>query len=460
MSQTRPPLPAPSLPPSALTGRIPRWMVLLLCLLLTATQADARPLAAASDGIVSGHVLNGSVNNQPIGGAQVDLHLFDAAGDRPVTSVRSDAGGGFRFTGVDTSPSLRYRVSTTFAGVPYASNAISFASGIEQTADVTVYATTEDGSAIRVDRFSILITSADAKKRLLTIVESYRVQNAGSSTYVGQVINGIRQTVQVPLFGGASMLIPEAGFSADDAVTTASGFALTSPVLPGPNIYIYSYQVPYRASRLDVSREIAYPTALVEVILPGSLQMSSPQLKTHATLQIGGHNFDAIQAENLTPGSPVRLDVSGLPLAGNQLLPLDSLSTQLLLVAIVVFTALATVIVARRPAPAPAEADERRRLVRQLARLEDRFEAGHMSRAAYTREREAALAPLRLLTMPKERSLDAPARTPAFSPREEATHQEDRAPGPARAISPTSSEPHTERPHRSAPDADAPLGKT
>lgn len=417
---------APSKPCPRSTGHHRcRLSLVLFCLVLLARHVGAGSLAAASDGVVSGHVLNGSVNNQPLGGVQVNLHLVDAAGDRLIMSVTSDESGGFRFTGVDTSPSLRYRVSTTFAGVPYASNAIGFASGTEQTADVTVYATTEDASAIRVDRLSILITSADAKKQLLTLVESYRVQNAASSTYVGQVTNGIRQTVQIPLFGGASMLIPEAGFSADDAVTTASGFALTTPVLPGPNIYIYSYQVSYRSSRLDVSRDIAYPTALIEVILPGSLQISSPQLKTHATLQIGGHNFDAIQSGNLTPGGPVRLDVSGLPLAGTQLLPLDSLRTQLLLVAIVVAAALATVVVARRQAPAPAVADERQQLLRQLARLEDRFEAGHVSRAEYAREREAAMAPLRLLTMLKEPNADTPARSSSFSLREEANHQED-----------------------------------
>jgi hypothetical protein len=412
-------------------------LVLAGVALVARTVRPAPPVWAAQSGSVSGLVQNGSPGGQALGGVEVDLHGFDGSTDQVITSTTSDATGAFHFDNIEINTAAQYSVSVTFDKVPYFSQPFTFASGSQQTADLTVYSTTSSDAAISLDRLSIVIANVDSKQRMLTLVESYHVNNSAPETYVGQLVGSSVQSLRFPLFGGAQALTPEGGFNLSDATSIPSGFALSTPVLPGASTIVFAYQIAYRGHALTLDRTLAYTSALTEVILPGGISVSSPQLSVPSTVSIGGQTLDTIQAENLQAGASVRLQLTGLPISGGSLLPLDSLQTQLLLVGIVILAAALSIAAYRRRAAQQPVADvvaERRQLLRQIARLDDRFEAGRIQKPAYAREREAAKARLRKLlatsngrqTMGDEQRATSRPETEATGDKERATSNEHR----------------------------------
>jgi len=380
--------------------------VLRILLLISATAvlacAASGVLAAPASqvGSVSGQVRNGSPGGRTLNGIEVDLHAFDGTNDQVIATTTSDATGSYHFENVEINGSAQYSVSATFAKVPYFSPPFKFDASGRQTADLSVYNTTASDAAVSIDRLSIVVANVDAKQRLLTLVESYHFNNSGQATYVGQLVGSQLQSLRFPLFGGAESLTPEAGFQLADATSIASGFALSLPVLPGPSTIVFAYQVPYRDPTLVLDRTLAYKTAVAEVILPGGVNVSSPQLNGQGAVSVGGQTLATIQGTGLTPGAAVRLEISGLPLSGGSFLPLDSLRTQLILVVIVIGAAALSVVAYRGRAGRQRAAElgtERQQLLRRIAQLDDRFEAGKLDQGSYAREREQAKARLREL---------------------------------------------------------------
>ena len=383
-----------------------RVLALLLlagvAVMLRGGPAGAASVLAVQPASVSGQIRNGSAGGQTLGGVEVDLHAFDGSNDQIVATTTSDAAGSYHFENLTINQSAQYSVSVTFAKVPYFSPPFKFDASGHQATDLTVYNTTASDAAIAIDRLSIVIANVDAKQRLLTLVESYHFNNSGSETYVGQLAGSQLQTLRFPLFDGAQSLTPEGGFQLSDATSIPSGFALSLPVLPGASTIVFAYQVPYRGRALALGRVLAYRTTLAEVILPGGMNVNSPQLSGQGTVSVGGQNLATIQGKELQPGADVRLDLSGLPLGGGTFLPLDSLGTQLLLVAIVITAAAVSVGAyrgrgGRRPAAGPNA--ERRRLLQRIAQLDDRYETGELEQGKYTRERQAAKARLREIAL-------------------------------------------------------------
>ncbi|MGI8550095.1 MAG: hypothetical protein ACR2PL_04730 [Dehalococcoidia bacterium] len=366
-----------------------------LYLLLLLALAEPRPAKAAPDGMVTGQVHNGSAAAAAVPGVDVSLHRFDGTTDRVAATATTDVNGSFQFAAVETEPSLRYLAVAAFQGVAYSSRPLSFAVGSLATAEITVYTTTEKEPSISIERSSFVVAAVNAKQRLLTVVESYRVQNPALSTYIGSVQNGQRQSLQFALFAGARSLEPAGGFSLDEVTAVPGGFTLTVPVQPGVSPIAFTYTLPFQSSRVSYSRPIRYPTALAEIILANGLQASSPQLTGHNSVRLGTRSFDSIQGTDLAANGAFSVSFAGLPGESRPMLPRDALRTQILLVLIVVA---ATVVgvgtyrgrltsVQSRPLTR-----ERGRLLQRIAQLDDRFEAGKMDRTGYLRERAAAKA--------------------------------------------------------------------
>lgn len=346
-------------------------------------------------GVVQGYVRNGSSSGDAVSGIDVDLHSFDGTNDRVVASTTTAGDGAYEFDDVAIDPNIQFIVSATFAGVPYYSSVLRLSSAARQAADVTVYQTTEDTAAVGIDRLSIVVASIDPKQRQVTIVESYHISNSTTSTYIGPLVNGQRQSLRFSMPGGAESLAAEAGFSLDDVVPAPSGFALTSPVLPGQTMLALSYNVRYTGTSIGLSRGIVYPTAVAEIIVPHDLHTSSPQLQSAGPLQFGGQPFDSLQASNLKPGAQLQIAIERLPVANASTLSLDALQTQLLIVfGIGAIAMLAVVGYRSQTRLATRAVDQRAFLVAEIARLDERFIAGELNPDSYREQRNTLKARL------------------------------------------------------------------
>ncbi len=326
----------------------------------------------------------------------MSLYQFGGSNKRVVATIAAGEDGNFRFDGLEPGPSFQYVASAVFDGVTYASAAVTLSPGTSQQADISVYAATDNAGAIGVARMSFVLAGADSKAGLLTVVESYHVHNSGNAAYIGAASAGQRQTLQVPLFNGARSLTALNGFTTDDVVATANGFALTTPVLPGDSVLSFTYDLPYHARGLTLRRALAYPTALAEVILPADIRITSPQLTTPASVQLGGRNFDALQATNLAARSALEFDISGLPARPQPLLDLSSLPVQIGVIALMLAMLATGVVYQRQRTGASVQGLRRERdsLLRRVAELDDEAERSATDGAAYRSERSLALARL------------------------------------------------------------------
>lgn len=327
--------------------------VLALLLVVCALASRAVPLRAQTPaGSISGRVLNGSDQNPPIGGANVSLYSLDGPNKRLVASAQTEAGGLFRFDGVPQIGAVRYVAAVSNDGVSYSSAIIETAASAT-AADITVFRTAHDPAVLHAQRLSIVPASVDAKSGLITFVENYRVENSSTETFAGAQTAGQAQTMRFSLFPGARNLTPFEGFGLDDATATTEGFAISAPLKPGVSVISFSYDVPFRKQNLDLRREVNFPLATVELVLPGNLRISSPQLLDHRSLRLGDRAFDSLQANDLQAGAPLELRISGLPSQPRPLVDLSSLPVQISVLTLIIAGIACFVFASRARLPDP-----------------------------------------------------------------------------------------------------------
>jgi Carboxypeptidase regulatory-like domain len=383
--------------PLALTriARFRRFLLLVVAFLLLGAQTVA--VHGQASGQLSGRVVNGSADSAAVAGATVSVSLLDGPNKKLVTTVTADDSGAYQVDGLQGGTGAVYVASVSYQDETYSSNPVSVAENGQAQADVTVYGAGSARDALSIQRLSIVLAGTDQGNGLLSIVESYRVSNSSTNAYVGDLSAGEKTSLDLPLFKGARALTPLQGFTLDDVVETSNGFALTSPVLPGENAVSFTYDVPFTSTSLALLRALAYPTQLVQLI-PGSVQAKSPQLQTQSQLQLGNRSFPTLEASNLAAGSPLVIDVSGLPAQPTPLIDLDRQSVQLLFVGGIV-GAIALAVVLQRRLGTRLDVQlldrERRAFLNQIADLDEEYEGGTIDDAKYAGERERLMERLR-----------------------------------------------------------------
>ena len=184
------------------------------------------------------------------------------------------------------------------------------------------------------------------------------------------------------------------------------GFASNDPVRPGRREIAFNYDLPYSTSSVDLERSFAFPVRAFTVYVPTDLGADvTDGIPLSGLADLGGRQYRQYVVQQVSPGSVVRLRLTGLPA------PLFATPRELgLTVAgitgaiLLVFLAIGLRRRARRledelPAsrdaavtPAVASGDDADYLdgVRAIAALDERFEAGAVDEDEY-RARRAAM---------------------------------------------------------------------
>jgi hypothetical protein len=384
----------------------------LLVLLSLAARAEAQ-----STGILEGQVVNGTAGGPEAGGGLlVTLHVLQ--GDAEVDTLESttDAGGRFRFEGLDTGAGLEYWPEVFYQDVGYSSAEPYQFDGGQTTLDasVAVYETTAEDSGIRLDSVHMIVESFG---EVLRISEIHLLGNSGDRTYVGgKVEEDERATVFIPLPEQAVGLAFEDDESGERFVETEDGVWDTEPVPPGPesSLLFFSYHLMVTGETVTLERRFAYPVANLSMLVaqPG-LTLRSDQLLMQGTELFQGRQYEFHVGQGLGPDQPLSLEftlladeagsqepsssiaaggqpsLAGASTRGNQEL---LLWLGLALSALVVLGAAIYPVVTRPPASVSATAldlttdPKGRRLVAELADLEEAFQAGEVDKVTYERQ--------------------------------------------------------------------------
>lgn len=374
----------------------------------------------AAEGIVQGQVVNGTDGGATtLGNLPVQLHLFQGTTLKETRRTTTDAQGMFRFEGMPTGRGWSAVAVVVYAGVEYGSKVIDLAVDTPSSADIKVYETTTDGSTLSVERSHLLVEMGPG---YLGVTEMVSLVNSGNRTYVGsgeEVVPGRRSTAELRLPAGATDAQFQSQEDADAMLRTGKGFVDTRPIVPGRWVYAFSYVLPYEGSTYTLLKPLVYDTATIDVFIdaPGA-EISAPGLEQLGSSEAPGRNYLRFGGSSLRKGSDVVIRFSGLgqasqgqaanrPGAGA---PTDVANGPVWYAAgmgaipLLVVAALGWLLVRalKRPVPgfpAPRAVDAASALTAEceqglaaMAELDERYEAGEISEAAYRRQRQAEKA--------------------------------------------------------------------
>lgn len=401
-----------------------------LALLLTLVLSPLWAVEAQGAGSLEGEVVNGSTGGDEVGaGIPVSLYVVQDDVQLDLKETTTDEDGRFRFDDLDTDETLEYWLQAEYLDIPYAlSEPLQFtADETVLQATVTVHETTGDDSGVSAN---LVILRIQALEGVLRVQESYYLGNTGDRTYVGQagVLPDERlSTLLIPLPEGQFGLGLDSADGVERAVEVTGGVAVTDPVQPGEGTtYLsisYHMAVPDNGL-VSLERSLAYPIEAFWVLAaqPG-LQLTSDVLESQGTTELQeGQVEELFVAQDLPGNSPIVMQLLALAGGSTSTLPetpatggqagtagSDRGHQRLLgflgipIVAMTLLAAVALLFAAPGLAAAPARrrklsAEPRaRRLLGELADLEDAREAGEVDQAGYERQRSELYGAIRAL---------------------------------------------------------------
>jgi mono/diheme cytochrome c family protein len=375
-----------------------------------------------SEGAIAGQVTN-ATTGQALGDVDVRLRRWGTETELPPLVAQTDAGGNFRFEGLDTGNHAFYLAEVTYDDVPFPSDFVSFEPGVaELSMPVNVYETTSSDEDIKVERFHFIVIGE--QPGFFSVLELYQFSNLGDLAYAGSVNEeGLRETVRIALPAGAQELTMQGGTLGVDFLETDEGLVATSPVLPGAETFevAFVYAAPYSGKTLDLDRPLYYDTTTVNgLVMDVGAEVESELLSYDGERAAQGQTFLQYVGKDLASGEtlPIQLvdldkiefaspsgPADGASATSAPVIPSTGLSQTTLLWITLGLGALAVVFVLAYPWLRPrlvgeaptSQSDliqERQRLLLTLARLDQAYEAGDLNATAYRRARARRKAEL------------------------------------------------------------------
>jgi hypothetical protein len=366
----------------------------------TAAPTAASPFSSDGAGVVSGRVINGTMEATPPEGLVIRLRAFDMDAvfvDAITTTVAAD--GSFRFEGIDPTAPIQLEPLTVYDGIFYfgdlESAIVLSPERPEADVDITVYETTEDASTVRIELIHVIFDFASGQTR---VTELYVLSNDGDQTFVGTLEEGtLRLTVP------ANALSFQPGGEPGRYLTLANGLADTVPIPPGEGtaesflIYDLAYD-----GELELSRPMPYDVRAVRIILPDvGVEVSGDGIQPGGPFQAQDTTFQTYLAEDLSAGDRLTLRLSGrpeissAPASPSPHRPAGPNDTQSIAIGLstLVFALALSYLYWRGHLSLrlrPAAQDRQSALLQSIADLDDDFEAGRVKEKQY-RVRRARL---------------------------------------------------------------------
>jgi mono/diheme cytochrome c family protein len=267
------------------------------------------------NGVIRGVGQQGTPGAPDIAGLEVTLDAF--AGFDPVATFTStlDAEGQFQFDGLMVDPNILYLATIGFDGVAYRSPILTLSPDQpEIDTDITVYATTDDDSAIVVDRSHWII---DPQPGALVIGQNLVFGNEGDRTLVGHSVDGVDGPVTVALKvpEGAQEITFQNGTLGQRFKQSGNVIYDTAPVIPGKGTrqIVIRYMIPYSGTEAQIRQEFLYPVRLANLLIPElpGLNIEVSPLEDRGTESIQGDSYHIWQTDNLT-GNEITVGFTGL----------------------------------------------------------------------------------------------------------------------------------------------------
>lgn len=301
----------------------------LLVLPLLAAAATAQPggmsgaappidtekmMASGPKGSLVIRALQGTKGGPAVGACEAQLELYHR--NQPIVqmNVRLDDTGMVMVRDLPVAMAVRPLVRIKHANVLYQDVGPQMDPAHPNTAvDVTVYETTDQQPAWRINARQVLIAPIDGE---LDVVENLEVENTSDRTWLGAPADaeGRRATIPLTLPEGVHNVELEGGFHGW-CCTALKERALTiqMPLMPGKMAYRFAYRLPTTGSAADVRVSAAAPCQeLVFMIPDDGSRAELVGLEAAGTQTIQDTRVLKFQARNVAASGVAGMRLTGL----------------------------------------------------------------------------------------------------------------------------------------------------
>jgi len=340
----------------------------------------------AASGGISGQVLN-KTSDGPASG--VELTLTSYMGDRATgdKTIETDEQGNFLFDGLNWDRS--YAITVNFKGSQYSTDKMVFYPNEEtKILNLPIYEPTFDEGNIKIIEAQMIVQIVEDT---LSVADLTLYNNTGDKVFVGgkELEDGRKESLRVSTPKGVQNINFIHGLTHEDVVNTEYGFAGTESVLPGQKRVVYTYGLPLLSGTNDFEKTIDYPTdSFLLLVSESNEDVKVKGLKGGESVEIHDESFLKWTGEDLKPGHLIRLELKS-PLTQSDYLKWGALGfIFLIIIAGVIYS---TVLKKSAEQKSRANQDEgvgdfeakRLALIKEIAQLDDDFEAGNIEVQKY-----------------------------------------------------------------------------
>ena len=266
---------------------------------------------------VQGQVVNGTQGSSLSDDSSVLMLITGADGRLAGTGQADlDARGRFLFPDVEIIDGGSYTISVDHLSVFYGTSLS--AGGLADDLVLTVYDTTNDAAIIEVERQVMVVAAVDKNQRLVSVIEFVRVINPTDRTLLPDLteVDPI-SFLRFALPPDAAELTVQSDLPGGDIASIGTGFALTSPVMPGSHSIDFSYTFPYEEDSLSYRQSLVQGAGIFQVLIPEKIPgMAVTGLDRIDPVNIQGTMYLAYERRDILSGQGLQLEITGLPMPG------------------------------------------------------------------------------------------------------------------------------------------------
>jgi hypothetical protein len=338
----------------------------------TRPENEFEPAADLPRGSVTGMILNASAGASLPADLEVTLLGYD--GEQEVVEESATVGSDGRFTFEDLKyvPGRLFFTMVHHEGLSYRSDVAHVTSdGTPLDLPITIFETTNDPSAMRVERLHLIVDFP--AEGLLRVVELWVLANDSDRV--------LTIPLQIALPEGATNLSFEDGVLGGRFEISDRGFVDLEPIPPGTGLdhLVFGFDLPISRS-MDFDQQMLHPVDAVAVLLPADGPQVSGLLD-RGVQDVGGLRMQSFTTGALSPEETLSFRVSAAPSGSGP--PIEAIVGAGALV-IAALVAVRFWIAAQR-SPLRTGQDS---FVEAIARLDDDYEEGSISEDEWSRKRD------------------------------------------------------------------------
>ena len=266
---------------------------------------------------VRGQVINGTADAEIPEALSVLMLITGADGRLAGTGqANADSDGDFVFENVQVEDGSTYTVSVDHLGVFYGTSLTH--DNLAEELTLTVYETTRDASVIHVERQVMVIAAVDKDNQSVSAIEFVRLVNPSDRTLLPDLTN-LEQIsfLRFALPPNPAELNVQSDLPGGDIVSIGTGFALTSPVVPGAHSIDFSYVFPYEEDTVSYRQSLVQGAGIFQVLMPETFpDMAVSNLTSVDPVNIQDTSYRAYEVRDLPQGQGLQVEITGLPLPG------------------------------------------------------------------------------------------------------------------------------------------------